>query len=501
MSEESFVYNLICQVCFLPQEIAKRTALLFLVIMLVSSVGCKSGANQTITGTAATGDPLANATIIIQDSTGTTAEGTTYNDGTFIITVTNMKPPFMLQAIPTSGSKLYSILPEMDMTSENTQNVNITPITTLVIYELNPGINPATTFADIAYITMTTADVTKKEDSVRAKLPPNTMNSAFSMMYDKFIALAGGNDPYDTLLEVLGKGIVKRGTIAPDFVESTPFVFNGRLYRLEWMRAGGYLRIISHATGEELSRFGYDHALPSALVENGTVFVVGTRFFSETNNNWLTMFTSKDLVNWTEQIIFDNPDKYTIFNTSLTKTNDGYTMSMEINKGSKKDPPANFAARFLKSNDLQTWSLLPLENNHGYDRYTAPHCLRWANGWYYLFYLELISQDKFGKPTLFEQYVTRSKDLINWEYSPLNPVLSPSQEDKYIYKKSLAQQEQTGITTATNINNSDIDFTFYNGRLIINYSWGDQVGTEFLAEAEYYGTETDFLEGWFPIIP
>ena len=49
----------------------------------------------------------------------------------------------------------------------------------------------------------------------------------------------------------------------------------------------------------------------------------------------------------------------------------------------------------------------------------------------------------------------------------------------------------TAVTIA--INNSDIDFTFFNGRLIINYSWGNQQGTEFLGEAEYYGTEASFF--------
>ncbi|MCP4450012.1 MAG: hypothetical protein GY809_01005, partial [Planctomycetes bacterium] len=43
----------------------------------------------------------------------------------------------------------------------------------------------------------------------------------------------------------------------------------------------------------------------------------------------------------------------------------------------------------------------------------------------------------------------------------------------------------------------DIDFCEFNGRLIINYSWGNQGGTEFIAEAEYDGTSAQFLEGWF----
>ena len=289
------------------------------------------------------------------------------------------------------------------------------------------------------------------------------------------------------------QGIIKKGTIGLDIVEVTPFVFNGQLYRVEWMRAGGYLHIINHDIGQEVSRFGYNHAFPCAYVENGIVYVVGTkRGHSSGGGNTLTMFTSNDLVNWTEQIIFSNLD-YVLFNTSLTKSNDGYVMSIEVGSSSLKDPPVSFAARFLESKDLKMWGLLPREYSHGYDRYTAPHCLRWVNGWYYLFYLEA------GKPTGYEQYVTRSRDLINWEYSPLNPVLANSPEDRYIYNLALTPQQRSIINEAADTNNSDIDFTFFNDRLIINYSWGNQLGTEFLAEAEYYGTEMAFFEGWFPL--
>jgi len=33
--------------------------------------------------------------------------------------------------------------------------------------------------------------------------------------------------------------------------------------------------------------------------------------------------------------------------------------------------------------------------------------------------------------------------------------------------------------------------------LIINYSWGNQRGTEFLAQAFYNGTLKEFLSAWF----
>jgi len=41
-------------------------------------------------------------------------------------------------------------------------------------------------------------------------------------------------------------------------------------------------------------------------------------------------------------------------------------------------------------------------------------------------------------------------------------------------------------------------FCEFNGKIIINYCWGNQVGTEFIAEAEYAGAAAQFLSGWFP---
>ena len=121
--------------------------------------------------------------------------------------------------------------------------------------------------------------------------------------------------------------------------------------------------------------------------------------------------------------------------------------------------------------------------------------MRFHDGWFYLFYLES------GKPLGFEQYVVRSRDLMNWEPSALNPVLAPSEEDKIIFNSKLTPEERAKIARAADRNNSDIDFCEFNGKLIINYSWGNQKGTEFNAEAEYNGTLTQFLEAWFPAAP
>jgi hypothetical protein len=158
--------------------------------------------------------------------------------------------------------------------------------------------------------------------------------------------------------------------------------------------------------------------------------------------------------------------------------------------GPAEEAGAAFTARFATSPDLRTWKLTPPECNYARDRYTAPHCLRWLDGWFYNFYLE--AHDGW------EMRVVRSRDLVRWDSSPLNPVLRASGEDRIIANDRLTAAQRERIAGAVNRNNSDIDFCDWRGRLTITYSWGNQHGTEHLAEAVYDGTLEAFLRGWFP---
>ena len=150
-----------------------------------------------------------------------------------------------------------------------------------------------------------------------------------------------------------------------------------------------------------------------------------------------------------------------------------------------------FTALFATSTDMRRWEIAPPECIYAKDRYTSPHCLRHLDGYFYNFYLEAF-------PDGWEQYVVRSMDFVHWESSPLNPVLKASDEDKKIANPKLTPEQREHIRQAKNVNNSDIDFCEYEGRLIINYSWGDQQGVEHLAEVNYDGTLSQFLLGWFP---
>ncbi|HXT42452.1 MAG TPA: GDSL-type esterase/lipase family protein [Candidatus Angelobacter sp.] len=285
--------------------------------------------------------------------------------------------------------------------------------------------------------------------------------------------------------------IRKLGTIDLDLVETTPIVFKDRLYRFEWVREGywnnqrktNYFRLIDHETGVPTAPFADGHEFGSAFVDGDTVYVTGTR-----GRNRVDMFVSRDLKTWDSRPVI-NDGRYGIFNTSLCKAGDGYVLMFEIDKPAE-EAGVPFTARFAKSRDLRAWEITPPECNYAKDRYTAPHCLRWLDGWFYDFFLE--AHDGY------EMRVVRSRDLIHWQASPLNPVLRASPEDKVIANPKLTDAQRARVAHAVNLNNSDIDFCEWRGHLVINYSWGNQQGVEHLAEAVYDGSREQFLRGWFP---
>lgn len=287
--------------------------------------------------------------------------------------------------------------------------------------------------------------------------------------------------------------IEKLGTIDLDLVEVTPIVWKGRLYRSEWVRSGywankeqkDYARFVERETGRATPAFAHGHQFASAFVDGDTVYVTAVE---KGGQPMLRMFASRDLVKWDSWTVLNMPG-WGIFNTSICKGRDGYVLMFEIDKP-KEEAGVAFTARFATSKDLRKWELAPSECVYARERYVGPHCLRYLDGWYYNFYLEAYEG--------YEMRVVRSRDLIHWTPSPLNPVLRASEEDRKIANPKLTAEQRKRVATAVDCNNSDIDFCEFKGRLWISYSWGNQKGVEHLAEAVYEGSEASFLKGWFP---
>ena len=288
--------------------------------------------------------------------------------------------------------------------------------------------------------------------------------------------------------------IRRLGTIDVDLVETTPVVFGGSLYRFEYVRSqywanhsgDSYFRFVEHDSGRFSKPFALGYHLGNVFVEDEILYVTATDIW---DGERVDIFASRDMEHWETWNALDLPG-YGIFNTSLCRAEDQYVLMFEVGKP-QEVAGVRFTARFATSCDMKQWELTPSECTYSKDRYTAPHCLRYDNGYYYNFYLEAVEGG-------YEQYVVRSSDLVHWEQSPLNPVMRACEDDRQIINPVLAPEQRERVRTATNINNSDIDFCEYEGRVVINYSWGNQQGIEHLAEAEFDGTLAEFLEGWFP---
>lgn len=289
--------------------------------------------------------------------------------------------------------------------------------------------------------------------------------------------------------------IRKLGTIDRDLVEATPIVFHGKLYRFEYVRQGykpnttgnSYFRFIDVATGKPTPSFAAGYHLGSAFVDGDTVYAYGVNGWGQQR---IQVFWSKDFEHWQDQPALDLPG-WQIFNTSVCKGPDGYVMAFEIGAPPEETGVA-FTCRFAVSENALDWKLTPSECVFSKDRYTACPAIRFLDGFYYMIYLEALPGPEY------ESYIVRSKDLIHWESSPLNPVLRHSSRDKRIANDRLTPAQRESITPAKDINNSDVDLCEFNGNVVIIYSWGNQQGIEFLAEAEYKGTLESFLKGFFP---
>ena len=268
--------------------------------------------------------------------------------------------------------------------------------------------------------------------------------------------------------------------IRRNMCEVAPVVWEGRLYHLFSVRpaSGGskddyWLSLLDAEKSREVARFAVGYSLASAYVHNGVFYAFASRF---DNGDWsdVTMFRSSDLKKWESRVVVAQEPTEHLFNSSVAPAPEGFVMAYETND--PQWPP--FTIKFARSKDLETWEKVP-GFALGRDRYAACPVLRYADGHYYVLYLEHRTPRWF-----FQTYIARSKDLRNWELSTANPVLAPDAIDD-------------------GINASDPDVVEFGGKTYIYYSVGDQLTWMNLKRAVYNGSMNEFLKSWFrtPGIP
>lgn len=295
--------------------------------------------------------------------------------------------------------------------------------------------------------------------------------------------------------------IRKLGTIHDGIVETTPFVFDGKVILLETITEDypqnhigeRYLRCRDVESGHIYPAFGFKHSFASAYAEDGAVWVFAPNedivgaYANPDAGKYVQIFRSENLHDWTEVGRYELHNEGRAWNTSVCKADGRYVMAYECD-----DPNyPKFTIKFAESTDLIHWANVP-KSIHGEDRYEACPAMRYYDGWFYCICLEMRNSDPLFREWYFEEIIARSQDLIHWERSSKNPVLTPSPEDRLIFHPDV---KLTG--REVNVNTSDIDFCEYQGKTVIFYAWGDQLGIHFLARAEYAGSEREFLESYF----
>ena len=281
-------------------------------------------------------------------------------------------------------------------------------------------------------------------------------------------------DPVIRRFELADRELVRR-----DMCEISGIEWQGRLLHMACVRParGGareeyYLELSDVETGEVLARFAHGYGLGSCHVQDGVFYAFASR---HEDNNWndVTLFKSPDLQHWESKRVVEQESEH-LFNSSVCEGPDGFVMAYESN-----DPkyPA-FTTKFARSDDLENWVKLP-DATFGTNRYTACPCIRWANGYYYVLYLENRAPRHY-----FETYITRSSDLRHWEISSANPVIRPLDIDD-------------------SINASDPEIVEFGGKTYVYYCVGDQLTWMNAKRGVYRGTMGEFFEMWYqqPGIP
>ena len=307
------------------------------------------------------------------------------------------------------------------------------------------------------------------------------------------------------------KTLVKKGTIEIDGCETNMVEWKGRLLRFKWMRpdymraitrghGDGYFCFTDMETDEDTPAFAHGFQFGSAYVEEvdgvETAYVYGTL-----DNLSLYLFRSTDLETWYRQKIVDFPKGWPYWNSSVCKGPDGYVMAAEVIGPTKDIEPVDEYGMhqclfFLKSDDLVNWTFMDIDKHcFTRERYSACPVIRYCedDGFYYIIYLGQLPY------WCYQPYIVRTKDFEEWEMGTVNPVFMSSEEDKLIgIPGKFTEEEKEHIRFAHNINNSDVDVCEFKGKTYILYSWGNQLGIEFVAQAEYDGSMNEFLMSFYP---
>jgi hypothetical protein len=287
-----------------------------------------------------------------------------------------------------------------------------------------------------------------------------------------------------------------------DAMENTPVIYKGRpLLVLDYRddskgwhdqyAASMYTYIIDLRTGQRIAEFGRGHSAHKAFVDGDKLYVFATE---ATNYEWfqdMYCFWTEDMKTWHRELAIRRKD-------NIPKNSQGVFLSAPLNGSVCRDDSGFLMAytyfegfpwfEFARSKDLIHWKKihdLAFAGQSG-RQYSNTPCIRYFAPYYYVIYYTTVDEkerpDQGSVMVRFASFVARSKDLVTWQLSPMNPVLQPEPDE--------------GIST------SDVEILEFEGNTYLFYAASTQTarppGWSAVREALYQGTMKKFFESWFP---
>lgn len=283
--------------------------------------------------------------------------------------------------------------------------------------------------------------------------------------------------------------LIKKAVLDSPVVEVTPFIWQGRLMLLEsWrFRYEGEVKnreylCIRDVEARRIVGSGMEgYSLASALVWEGALHIFAARAERDADGrvswNDVGLCVTHNLTDWSApEVVLEQDEGEHLFNTSACRDGYRFVMALESNICTP------FTIRFAESYDLVHWYRIP-EAVYGIERYTACPAIRWVDGWYYMLYLEHLSPRWW-----FETWLTRSRNLIDWEDAPRNPVIAPD-PTRGLHPDCPEE--------GTECNASDPDLVEWQGKTRVYFTGGNQHWGGRLQYAEFDGPMRAFFEGYY----
>jgi alpha-L-fucosidase len=214
--------------------------------------------------------------------------------------------------------------------------------------------------------------------------------------------------------------LVKTAVIGPRIAaEVTPFVLNGRLYRVEnhprhfdfkgvppdHRYHEDEIRIRDVEADRIVSTPLRDHYFGAGFVWEGRfhLFAADGRGQPWYEMRRIVTTSSADLQTWTEpRVVIESENDEHVFNTAVCRGRDRFILLYETDD--RRWQP-KFTFKYCESDDLVSWKRIP-DAIYGRGKYVGGPALYYEGGWYYTLYLQSLSGS-------YETHVTRSTDLIH----------------------------------------------------------------------------------------